>query len=210
MSRTFVNTLIFEQGLDSINPANTDLYNWALQIYNPNVKIVVEDCHTALGEKMDLGLEIMGKLQAAKETPIDFEYLVTLANSGVPSTGIRGLSTCIADGGVCRTCLLCSRPWLFKWAPVGGAAAPIETIFHFDFDRSNTGGSPYSLEDVVSMVGLSMYVPDSRLPDGIPSFPWKNGLQCTDPAQYPTDIPPPQEGTDFCIEFVCQLSPILY
>lgn len=206
MSRTFINTLIFEQGLDSISPSNTDLYNWALQIYNPNVRIVSDDCRTALGEKMSLGLEVMGKLHAATETTVDFDYLVTLANSGLPSAGMRGLSTCIADGGICRTCLLCSRPWLFNWAPIGGGSSPIETIFHFDSDNMNLGGSTYSFDDY-PQYGINYYPYGPIDPDNT-GWLFGNSLVGNE-YSYSTNVPGPLNSDDFCIEFVYSAGIIL-
>lgn len=161
MSRTFTNTIIFEQSLDAIPPASQDLYNWAQEIYNPNVKIVEEDCQTSLGEPLGLSTKLLGKLEVTTEQHIGLQRLVDLSNQGETSVNVRGIHTCIADGGVCRTCLIESRPWLFQWQPVtvGGSPTIIDSLFHLNGTYANSGRSGYTF--------VSSYSPD---PIGLPFF----------------------------------------
>lgn len=161
MSRTFTNTIIFEQALDAIPPASQDLYNWANEIYNPNVKIVESDCQTSLGEPINLSTKLLGKREVGNEQRIGLQRLVDLSNQGEKVVNTRSLHTCISTGGVCRTCLLESRPWLFQWQPVtqGGTPTIIDSLFHFNGGYANAGRSGY--------VFVQSYSPD---PTGLPFF----------------------------------------
>jgi hypothetical protein len=110
--RNYTNTLLFESALDSVQPSNSLVYNAIYTLFNPRVKVVEDDCGTVLGVEADLHQDLIGSTEVDTGSVITFSRLVTLSSLGIYKVRTRSLSSCIANGGVCKTCLLSSRPRL--------------------------------------------------------------------------------------------------
>jgi len=110
--RNFTNTLLFETALDSISNSNPGLKGIADRLFSPTVKVVEADCDTQLGVIAALAERTEGSIELDTDTPITRAMLIAASNAGNTGITIRTLASCISDGGVCRKCLLASRPRL--------------------------------------------------------------------------------------------------
>jgi hypothetical protein len=110
--RNYTNTLLFESALDSITTSNNILYNTAYAFFNPKVKIVEDDCETLLGTSIPLNPKARGYIELETGSPLNTSRVNTLSTAGNTSVRVRSSYSCISAGGICRECLLGSRPRL--------------------------------------------------------------------------------------------------
>lgn len=119
MTRSFSNTLLFESAFDTIQNTNPTLYNTALQVFNPGLTVVAEDCATYLGHNVPISFRVEGYTELATDLALNNTRLNTLILAGNTTVNIRNTETCIAVGssgalvgmhGVCRKCLASSFP----------------------------------------------------------------------------------------------------
>lgn len=110
--RNFTNTLLFESALDSITTFNPLLYNTAYSLLNPRVTIVEEDCETLLGTSADLSTKTRGLIELDTGVAITQARLGVISAAGATEVRVRSSYTCISKGGICKACLLGSRPRL--------------------------------------------------------------------------------------------------
>lgn len=110
--RNYTNTLLFESALDSITESNALLKNTAYNLFNPTIKIVEEDCETLLGTLLPVAPDSLGSIEIETGLPITVARLNALSLLGKSQVRTRSTYSCISKGGVCKECLLGSRPRL--------------------------------------------------------------------------------------------------
>jgi len=122
--RSFTSTLLFEQAMDFVPPSNPNVYAAMNAIFNPQVRVIENDCNTLLGEKIDLTLDLIGRYELETYEVIDRDRLNQASNAGQSYLRVRSLSTCISPGGICQKCYQASRP--------GPALPPIDSFVTID------------------------------------------------------------------------------
>lgn len=110
MSRNYVNTLMLESAMDSINTSDPLLWSVADRITSPVVTLVEEDCGTLLGEEAPLSYDSEGLTELSTGSPLSRSRINFLRGLGNLSVSVRSLRSCISHGGLCRTCYQASRP----------------------------------------------------------------------------------------------------
>jgi hypothetical protein len=112
MTRNFSSTLLFESVLDTIQPTPTLLYSTAQSLLKPRLTLVEEDCGTLLGYPFPISFRAEGNVEVETGLRIDSARLGTLITAGEVVVPVRGIETCISEGGICRQCAAASRPRL--------------------------------------------------------------------------------------------------
>lgn len=110
MSRNYVNTLLLESAMDSINTSDPLLWSVADTAMAPVVKITEEDCGTLLGESTLADYDAEGLTELATGVPLTRSRINSLRSLGQSFVDVRSLRSCIAQDGVCRVCYAASRP----------------------------------------------------------------------------------------------------
>ena len=110
MSRNYVNTLLLESAMDSINTSDPLLWSVADTTMAPVVEITEEDCGTLLGESTLTDYDAEGLTELATGVPLSRSRINTLRSLGQTFVDVRSIRSCIAPGGLCRACYAASRP----------------------------------------------------------------------------------------------------
>lgn len=102
--RTYAGLLIFEDLYDYVPTGNSDIYNLAQSVFEPNVMVIEEDCHTTLGKFETVNYELEGVTELATGLIITKDRINELLSQGIYEVATRHLSTCISRNGICSTC----------------------------------------------------------------------------------------------------------
>lgn len=148
MSRTFSNYLLFEGVLDSLANSGTGIVqSMTKDLLTPTVKIVEEDCETALGTQGEVTFNEEGEYILGQSTPLTYQNIYTLLAQGKYLAKFRKTTSCVSKGGVCRTCLQGSM--LGEALPQVGEYARVVPEFNYRSERHQGTGSPsnFSLRD---------------------------------------------------------------
>lgn len=104
-NRSYANALFLENIFNVTPKRDMDLYRFARRVILPTVKVVIEDCKTLVGLKLQAETDTIGMINLANGQPITQAYLENLWRQGVYELRVRDTSTCTAPGGVCKACL---------------------------------------------------------------------------------------------------------
>lgn len=102
--RTYSGFLLFEDVLDFLDPTNTTIYNFALNVIKPIVTVTTSDCGTKIGRNIDVNFEIEGLIELATGLTISESRIVSILSSGIYKVAIRDLHACVAINGICQSC----------------------------------------------------------------------------------------------------------
>lgn len=162
--RSYTATLLFEQALDFVD-SGSDIYEPLNRIFSPFVPVVMNDCETLLGEKVDLTLDLKGRYELDTDVVINRIRLNTASINGEKYIRVRALHTCIAPGGMCRLCY--RRTYLHDPVPDVGDLVQVHPQFvlqteHISLDTGETEGllsySPDEYDDVFIYVNSNLKV----------------------------------------------------
>jgi hypothetical protein len=108
--RTYAGTLLLEDIFDYIPTTNADIYNLGLAVFEPNILVVENNCHTTLGKFQTIDFEAEGLTELSTETVLSYNRITTLLSQGIYSAATRHSSTCISKGGICVRCYKATYP----------------------------------------------------------------------------------------------------
>lgn len=136
--RSYSSLLVFETVFDSVSSSDLALASLVRYVFQPSFTVLEEDCHTRLGETIDVNFEAEGKIELATDTPLSRDRITTLLSQGVYKVQVRSLSTCITPYGVCASCCKASRPLLPR--PAVEDVVQIEPLYERDTEVLYTSG----------------------------------------------------------------------
>lgn len=109
--RSITSTILFEEALDLIPTGQTSVYNSVTRLLQPVVQIDTADCGTLLGEKADITLDLIGRVELSTSLVINRARLNAASISGLRSLFVRSMSTCISPSGICQKCWEATRQY---------------------------------------------------------------------------------------------------
>lgn len=170
MSRTYSNYLLFEGVLDSLAAPEAGVgivQSMARDVMSPTVKVIEEDCGTALGTEGEITFNVEGDYVLTQTPPLTYQDIYNLLSQGKYKAKFRSTSSCISKGGVCRVCLRGSM--LGEVPPLVGEYVKLVQEFNYRSERLQGTGSTknYSLRDDydIAKVIIEGQVAHTILPD---------------------------------------------
>lgn len=109
--RSITSTILFEEALDLIPIGSTSVYNSVTRLLQPIVQIDTTDCGTRLGEKSEISLDLIGRVELSTGLVINRARLNAASTSGLRFLFIRSMSSCISPAGICQTCWKATRQY---------------------------------------------------------------------------------------------------
>lgn len=104
-NRSYANALFLENIFNVTPKVDMDLYRFARRVIYPTVKVVIDDCRTLIGLKLQAETDTIGMINLDTGLAITQDYLNSLYVQGIYELRVRDTSTCTAPGGVCKKCL---------------------------------------------------------------------------------------------------------
>jgi hypothetical protein len=166
--RTFTNTLLFENILDTTPTGDGNVSDLYTTITSPTVQVVEANCGTTCGELDDVTYARVGEMELATSLYLTKDRIDQLLGQGIYSVALANTSTCVSKGGVCQRCYSASYPANTIPAVGSNVAIPSEVALRVDVLEATPGQSTFALTlDPSTSKRVYVYVGNSLLANNV-------------------------------------------